>query len=151
MIRHGWSIICKESVIDSASNNISLLNVLEAINIEIEKANKDGDKVEKSEDFKMTVPISFQVVTLYITDNPSAGKIGKGRITFVDPNGVQISSIDYDINFKKKKRVRHRSHINGLACTTSGEYKFKIQYKVDGEENWVDAATLPLFITVRFL
>ena len=57
-IEHVWSVLCEKSVIDSETNNLSLTNILEEIQISL----KEKGIIDSSE---KTVPINFELVTMW--------------------------------------------------------------------------------------
>jgi len=55
-LQHRWSILCRESSIDSQTNNISLFNILEQVGIDAEVfAEKKGG----------AIPMNLELVTLW--------------------------------------------------------------------------------------
>ena len=148
MFEHVWSIVCEDSIIDKITNNVSLLKVLEAIDVEF-KLVKDKKTPIMKDGMKVVIPMKFHVVSLFKTAEHGLEEVGDGRITFEDPEGDKLASLDFAVNFETKPRVRHRSIISGLPATKSGEYFFTIEYKDKNDKNWTVAARLPLEVKIK--
>lgn len=121
-IAHVWSILCEKSIIDSESNNLSLTNVLEEIQI----TPKEKTAIDSEEKI---VPINFEFVTMW-------RRIGEGevkepiKIEIVDPNGRVIQSADAQIDLARSlNRMRFRFRFNGMKATVPGDYCFVVKLK----------------------
>ena len=134
MIDHIWSIICSGSSIDSESNNVTIYNILEQLSINT-PPKEDG-----------IIRISFEIISLWarkISDKPVQGQ---ELIQLKDPNDNILGSIEVNIDLQKSERHHIRLRINGLPARMSGRHHFSIDYKVEGDDVWHNAAEIPLWI-----
>jgi hypothetical protein len=121
-MKHIWSIICSLSSIDYESNNVSLLNCLEQLNIQPFK--DENDK---------TIPILFEVVSLWRGDDDEFK--GDVLLELFDPNGKKLKDFPFElIKPRGMKRLRTRIKINSMPFTGIGDYIFKLKIKTKGED-----------------
>ena len=136
MIKHVWTIVCSKASIDTQSNNVSLFNVLEQINIQ--------DLVKP----EFVLAFNFEVLTCWIRENPETPCKGRQRLAFIDPMNKQLAHIELDINLAQTERARNRFQINSLPLTIPGRYFFRTDLQIEGESDWQTVNQYPL--TVQF-
>lgn len=134
-MKHIWSIICSLSSIDVDSNNFSLFNCLEQINIPPFKDDKDN-----------IIPLIFEVISLWRGNENEEFK-GEILLEIDDPNGKKLKEFQLNpVKQKGKKRLRTRIKIKGLPFTEIGEYIFKLKIRNNNHEDYHIACELPLEI-----
>ncbi|MBU0578764.1 hypothetical protein KKE34_05110 [Patescibacteria group bacterium] len=122
MINHIWTVLCRESVIDNQTNNVSLLNVLEQLEINIAAG------VNFSKDKDLVVPISFELVSLWSRDDTKKKAIDEINISIIGHDGQKIKTLSKKIEIPKgKKRLRSRFRISGFPVKKSGIYYFVLK------------------------
>ncbi|HKZ54578.1 MAG TPA: hypothetical protein VJ123_03790 [Anaerolineales bacterium] len=135
MIRHIWSVICSQSVIDSETNNISLLNILEQITVAGPLPTRDSPAL---------IPIRFELVSLWErtpTDSPERGKF---KVTIASPSQASISSFEADIDLSSHLRYRTRAKLNAFPAPEPGRYEFRVELHDHIKEEWCQVAHIPL-------
>ncbi len=139
-MKHLWSIICERSSIDYESNNLSLFNCLEQLQVTIDKSKqKDGEQ--------LIIPLAFQLFSLWELENETMIEL---TIEVVDPDGSIINSLEAPFPIKGSfKRFRSRINIPGLPITISGRYLMRLKRKLQDNEFKVEAE-LPIEISVNF-
>lgn len=105
MIRHVWTVLCSQSIIDRETNNLSLIEVLEQITVVATPvAGREG-----------VIPLHMEVVTSWVRTVPERPARGRSRLSFVRPSGVLAESIqEHEIDLSDNGRLRHRIKIAGL-------------------------------------
>jgi hypothetical protein len=141
-MRHIWSILCKKSIIDADTNNISLNEALEevAFNIPLDK------------DFKLPTSFNFdyELVSFWTSDKPEGGEKFYFEIEFVDPDKKSLNKLEREIVFpENKKRLRTRIKSNSLSTTKEGEYIFKIKAKKEKNDKYKILTEIPLTIVIK--
>ena len=133
MIRHVWSVLCGNSSIDHQTSIISLLNVIEQLNLVIPK------QLEH-----INVPVPFEVVSLWASDSITSLEQGKCRVTFVNPQGVQtiLSLADIKVSAEQNCRTITRSQMFKL--DGQGKYEFIVELQQGENESWDSVAKVPL-------
>lgn len=139
MIQHHWTILCRLSLINGQSNNISLIEVVEEIAIPQGAVVAGGAGM---------VPASFDLVTLWgraVEDHPAVGKV---RVRFAAAGSdVALLTHEYAIDLTHNARTRNIINLVGFPATLPGRYYFHVDYRDCEAECWTEVGGLP--ITVR--
>lgn len=142
-IKHIWSVLCKESVINQDDNVISLIGILEDLNTTL---TPNDPKIPRPE--KITIPFNFEVVS-YWTRTSVEDDILHIKTVIIGPDGEEISSVLNDSTFPNNvQRLRTRLKAQGLTLTKSGDYLIKISFKLNKEANYKLVAELPLKVKI---
>lgn len=141
-MKHIWSILCKKSIIDADTNNITLNEALEEItfNIPLKK------------DFKLPASFNFdyEIVSLWTSDNPRGGEKFYVEMEFVDPTEKILAKVEQEIIFpENKKRLRTRVKANIIKVTREGEYLLKIKAKEKKNDKFKVLIKIPLLISTK--
>lgn len=124
-IKHIWTVICQKSSVDQSSNILSLFEILEKVDI-----NLDPTSPKIPEDGVFSIPFNYEIVSYWRRTSSQDAK-GEARIVIFSPEDIELSSFPVQINIADKlKAYRVIAKINGLKFTTSGEYRIQIQQKV---------------------
>lgn len=62
-IKHIWSVLCKESVINQDDNNVSIHGVLEELSVFLAPARETGKLPEK-----FGIPMNYEIVSMWQKD-----------------------------------------------------------------------------------
>ena len=98
---------------------------------------------------EVTVPIPFQVVTLWMRSDVATGERGNGRMFIRDPgedNDRELFSFEVDLT--QFVRLRQRVNIGGLRIVRPGVKELIIQLESQPDQ-WQTVARLPLEIKVQ--
>ncbi len=144
MIKHIWSVLCQKSSVDQQSNNVSLFDVFEALEVDISPASNVKVPDDNPE---FNIPVQYQVVTLWTrTDTKNAE--GQIQITLVNPYGKEKILVNSELKFPSdKRRMRSINQIQGLPVNKSGDYHFIVELKQ--EEKFQKVADLPLEVKLN--
>ncbi len=82
MIRHVWSVLCTKSSIDSDTNNISLFEILEQIQV--------SQFPEPAGDAITVVPMPVELVSLWTREPVGEPQQGECRLTMYSPRGKSL-------------------------------------------------------------
>ncbi len=137
MIEHVWSVLCSRSVIDQDSNNVSIQNVIEEI------------EVVGEPEAGALLSVRLEVTSLWITSTPEGRGCGKIRVTFTSPSGQVAEPFLFDLNLSNTERSRTRMRFQGIPATESGRHYFKVELLEDGVDEWRQVAAIPL--TIRYV
>lgn len=135
MIDHVWTVVCSRAVIDQDSNNVSLQNVVEQLNISGEPGH-------------VVIPMSLDIVTLWARAKVEAPARGRARVTFLSPSGVATDSpFEYDIDLSEHRRYRSRGRVQPLHIEEAGRHAFRVELQKEHETGWHQVASIPLEIS----
>jgi hypothetical protein len=137
MIKNAWSVLCTRCITDSATNNITLAEVVEQLNI------PPGVEVVGT-----AVPIQMDLVTLWYRENANRPARGTCRIVAIRPDGSLGQPITFGVDLTQFMRVRAIGRIAGFELQGIGDYFFKVELRIDGQENWVEVSRIPLQVMV---
>ena len=135
MIRHVWSVLCSKFILDKESNNLSLINVLEQINI------------KKGVELPVVIPIEFHLVTLWMRESMNDPAKGQARILLKTPSDETLEALKYEIDLETSERRRINLTMHGLPVSEVGYYYFQVKYRLPSSTRWKTVAQIPLKIT----
>jgi hypothetical protein len=138
MVKHVWSILCAKSSIDRTTNNISLFEVIEQLQIQAppERLREAGFAA---------FPLEF--ISLWCREVADTPARGTGRVVILDPAGNELNSTTFDLDVTTHQRRRVISKLGGMPVRGNGQYLVRVQQQVD-DETWTTVAEVPLDITV---
>lgn len=142
-MKHIWSILCKKSIIDSDTNNISIFDILEEGTIAFqlkEGLKKTGEPI--------AIPLEFELVSLWVSDEKKSEKEIKILIEVYDPNKKKIGSFKRNIPMpENKQRMRTIIKFMSFKFTRAGNYSFQVRSEHDKKYKLV--AEIPLVIKLK--
>lgn len=143
-IRHIWTVLCKNSVTDRDSNNLSINSVVEQINI----SKKQSTTAQKKESRgNLRIPTQLELLTLWSRED-SEGRNVDAKMQLLDPQGKVMINQEYQLAFEKgKKRLRFRMRMDGIIVSISGEYSFVISIREDKKE-YRDKVQIPVDVRI---
>lgn len=141
MINHVWSVLCSQSITNSQTNNLSLIEILEQLTI-------TGSPL--SEEQEVTIPAFFDVVSLWVREPRDQLADGFTRILFLSPaNETLRDSGEHRIDLSEYQRARTIIRIQGFTIRGAGVYHLVVQMRDQEEMNWQSVARLPLEIRIQ--
>jgi hypothetical protein len=131
-IQHLWSLVCERAIVDAATNNVSLTNVLEEIQVTPNPGAKLGAGIGTNDE--ISVPITFNLVSAFRKLVPAEYN-GEVKTSIIDPNNKVINVNSHIIKIPASaKRFRGIVGFQGFKLTGPGEYKFLIEIKESTEK-----------------
>ena len=141
-MKHIWSVLCKKSIIDADTNNISLNEILEEVNFNI--------PLDKAYNLPGNFNFDYEIVSFWTSANPKGKEKFYAEMEFVDPNKKPLNKIEQEIAFPENKRkLRTRIKANGLSVTEDGEYTLKIKAKEKKSDKFKLLTEIPLTINIK--
>lgn len=143
IMKHIWTILCQNSVVDQQSNSMSINNCIEALNLSLEK------KFEQEP--MIAVPVEYQMVSFWSREKNEEGDVQVDlRVDVVDPRKIILDSMNCTFVAKKEfKRMRNRWGVQGLKVSIPGDYLFVVYKKTPSGEYGL-IAELPLEVNVEY-
>jgi hypothetical protein len=138
MIDHVWTVLCSRVIVDQKLNNVSLINILEQLNIKGEPL-PDG-----------VLPCEIHVATLWARSDFQVPAVGHGRLLFLSPSGESLlDPFEHEIDLREKGRNRNFFHLSRLPVHEPGRHEFCLDYRLDNDSEWHRVAVLPLQVNFR--
>lgn len=146
-IKHLWTIICKNSIIDKNTNNLSLFEIIERFNIEV-NTNPPAGKSVSLNNLRITLPEQIKLITTWVDYKEKNTWRFSTKIEFVSPQGKNLGSTIINSSGKKTSPF-HRTilTIQKLPIEEQGIYKFKISLKQ--KEHFVKVAEIPIEVLIN--
>lgn len=138
MIEHAWTLACAKSIIDPSTNNMSITEVLEQLNVQ--------GRVE----FPTIAPLQSDVISVWYRSDPERGTRGSGRLTFLGPDKNPVGTPhEFSIDLTGNFRMRTITRLAGIPLQGPGIYTFKVEYRVDASGDWREVARIPLNVIIE--
>lgn len=148
-IEHIWSVVCQMSLTDKDTNNISMINVVENLNVSI-RTNEQIEK-KKEEVGWYATPINVHVVNRF---RKKADELEDMSFNFqmlvADPQGIYIGNpAEGTLAFPKDLRsMRTSVKLNGFPVTKSGTYHVVTKIKDVGENEYEEVGRVPIDVNL---
>jgi len=142
-MKHVWTIVCERSIIDSQSNNISLINALEQIQL------MAGEEVQNlattpGESPIRGIGVTFEVVTLWCRNDPNQPESAPSQALLLSPTGDEMVKNKMQIDLTNHQRMRVKWGFGGIPYSGDGRYLFVVQQEI--ADQWQTVAEIPLDI-----
>ncbi len=146
-IEHLWSVLCETALIDSETNNLSLLNVVEQLNIS--SIPQIAPIPTKGIVGIPVISTKLELVSFFQRKNTEKEELEiDATLILLDPSNKVIKEGQFKIQFPKgMKRLRFRTKINGLPITIPGEYRFNLSIKEMDEVT--EICSLPMDVKIE--
>ena len=144
-IKHLWSILCKESVINQDDNILHINGVLEELIITLTPSKLKKGKLPD----KISIPINYEVVSYWYREKAEKQITQKIRYALFDPDKKQLFSTEKEVQIPTQtKRFRSRMKISGFPVTKQGIYYIKVDVKNKGSK-YTNLTELPIDIKIH--
>ena len=135
MAIHVWSVFCSKSSVDRNTNNISLFDVTEQLNLSYE-----GDLVAGP----VMVPGEFDLVSLWLRSNVEKPESPVLRASVIGPNGKTLVGPEHKIDLATAPRSRSILKMNAVPINGNGYHFFLVELRNEGTKVWQEVARIPL-------
>lgn len=146
-VNHEWTVLCSSSIVDRDLNNLSLINLIERLNLNVDL--KEGNSWDENEGD--TFPLNMVVVTRLRKIAPKDEVVtGSIRLEFVSPDKKGLGTFENDFELKSDvDNIRMRFGIGALRLTKSGLYHFDVSVKESDEGKFKKLYSLPLEVNLN--
>jgi len=142
-----WAILCEKSIVNSESNNISLLEVIETIGITISPQEEDKYRNEN----KVMIPANFELVCLWSKEKKIGSERADMKVELISSKNKSL--LNFEKNFEiptDKRRARTKLTIQGITFNESGMYQIIISLKNSGTPEYKKVGEVPLEVVINF-
>lgn len=137
-MRHVWSVLCTKSTIDRETNNISLFEVVERIEIHAPRG------ISRPFGF----PFHGDLVTLWAREDQLQPERGQMRASLMSPAGDTLADFNAEVDLESGNRSRNIAHLEGLKVAGSGWHELVIRHRRSSGDAWHEVARIPLEVEV---
>ncbi len=137
MIEHVWSVLCAQAVVDKTTNNISLFNVIEQLQISVSQPLPEGTQ---------SVPFPHNIVSTWQRADYEVPAETRARIRLKGPTREYEGQAPFEVNIQEEDIHRRRTVVSLTHIPLSGPglYHFIIEQEDQSTDGWVQVAKLPL-------
>lgn len=138
MIRNVWTVLCKRFIEDKLTNNISLIDTINRIAIDLpEDAPSD-----------VNIVLDARLATFWFNDSDD-DITTKVRLNIVNPDGKKTEDVEQDITVLAKKYHRWMVNIHAIGIHGVGFYDFELRLKHPENNRWNLVASVPVEVIVK--
>lgn len=145
-----FGILCSSAILDQRSNNLSLFNVIDQINIKKEIF----EKIENTQKF-INIALEHEIATVWRTCvNQELCHFPMNillKVKLLDPNGKILN--EHLVNMilpSKTRRHRFAIHLNGMPLTSPGDYVYVIEAaQNENKDRFEHECSIPFEVSLR--
>src|SRR6266478_6758315 len=134
MIDHVWSVVCSRSATDRETNNVSLFEVIEQLNV----LGPLPDPVAR-----VALPIPFEIISLWSRAEPGEAEESRGGVRLLAPNSTVLFAQEFPINLMENPRMRTQMRSVAFPVLGAGRYTINVEIQ-RAAENWEPVARIPV-------
>ena len=136
MIKHYFSLICGHAVVDERTKFLSIFDVIEQINVNVEP--------EKT----VRIPMHFDLVSVCVKSEIDNSESGVLRVSLCTPKGISKHICEVNIELSDSNFFRSIISFSGIELTGSGLYKFLIEIK-QNDDDWGIVSEIPFTVSYK--
>jgi hypothetical protein len=144
MALHIWSILCHKALVDKDTNQVSLLDVIESLNIEVTV--EPGQPVGEA---TFAIPASLQLATFWTRSDPNTPEKSLAKVTFYSPSQAADGSSLFELDLLNFTNTRSIIKIPGISVAENGRYWFMVE--LERSNQWFEVARIPLDISIKII
>lgn len=138
MPQHIWSVLCYKGCLDTYSNQVSLLDVIEGVSLKTNQLQGP-----------LRVPVQMSLVSLWLRSEPGVAETFEARANLVMPDGTELPGLVTTADLKTYSRIRTFMRIEGLEFRTPGLYWLAVEHRPSADSEWVRASRVPLDVQIE--
>lgn len=123
MARLQWVILTERTIIEAQSNTVSLLSIVETVNLPPPPA------IELQPGQTFLVPFRFYVNQQWARSDVNRGERVSGRVLLTGPNKKPYARTDFEVNLDVALRGRVIGQVMGFPYLGEGEYPIVVQVR----------------------
>lgn len=144
MAKHLWSILCRRGILDTYSNAVSLIDVIEGFDFSV------GELIDEGKQWR-ALPMEAAIVSTFERSDPDKPETTSYRVQIRAPNGqIFPNHTESELNLMGSKRIRQFTVIQHIPFLTSGTYQFVISLRMESGD-WHTVAEVSLDIKQKEL
>jgi hypothetical protein len=145
-IKHVWTVLCRESLINQEDNILSLFGVIEEVTVTMPPINN----VPTPPPDKINLPINYEIVNLWSREEDDEEEKATLEIAQLNPKGEELNKITQELVFPANvKRLRSRTKVSGLTIQGRGNYSFRVRIKEKGDKSFKTVSEVPLEVKIN--
>lgn len=141
-MEHLWTIPCQVSTVDQETNGLTLVQILENIQLQVPDFEPDRKEI-----VQLIMPM--HVVTMWQRSQAETEETGEARVTFVSPSGAVLVDQAYEVPLVTSVRYRYTIRFPSIPFDIPGTYSFNIYRKTpNGQMRKISETQLPISVVL---
>lgn len=146
-IEHCWSILCKSTMLDTETNDLSIMGVVDRVHFQVPKEMMKKSEEEKSKGF--LIPIGLEIVSKFKKVNKNKSFAFDHRFRLLNPEGEQLGIIEGGrlAMDEKANSMRVRGKIPSLLVekkNKGGDYEIAVEVKDVADNDYIEVNRIPI-------
>ena len=143
MIRHVWTVYCRQVITDKDTGAVSALQLLDGVTVSVNDDSSSSDKVPVQMD-----SVLMTVWARRVWDTPVMSRM---RIRMVAPDGDVLMSNIAEVDLRDSIMHRLMGRSNVFVVKGNGMYEWVIEREADDGEKgpWIEQARIPVRVEVN--
>jgi hypothetical protein len=118
-----WAVVAQRAIVDSSTNNASLVDVLEELSLP-----EPPVAPEKKKD-RLIVPLRFALVALWRRSDLNRAESFDMSVTLVGPKAEKIAELKSRVDLRNHVRMRSNVQFPGLPLFGPGSYRLIVKQR----------------------
>lgn len=133
MAKHIWSVLCSKGALDTQTNQISLLDVLEQASATL--------PAEPTSEESLHLPC--QLIGLWARADPAKPEKAQCAVHLDLPDGTATDRAVMDIDLSTTTRFRSTFRMEGIPLQ-NGSLEFVVEHRPSADSDWAEVARIPM-------
>ena len=139
-----WALLCDYVITNQQTNNISLIEIIEQINVPAPAPGSLAEFTEQSATF-----LNMSLVVVWARSDRDAPEIGQARVGIVAPDGRKSQFAEYEVDLIDTQHTRAVGQIVGFPpLTQEGEHLFRVEKQISDSE-WKEEFEVPVWVNIQ--
>lgn len=140
MIRHVFSALCTKATVDRESNNVSIVDIVERLEIHVPAGTQ----------LPFGFPYRADFVTLWSRQDWNQPAEAEMRTRVLSPLGVPLAEFLMAVDLVAAPRARAIGRFEGFRVAGTGMHEIEVSYRERGQDAWNVVHTYPVEVEVAF-
>jgi hypothetical protein len=149
MLKHQYTVLCRESKIDADTNSLSILDIYDSLQLQAELP--EDAHLNRKKDDPLVFPFQFEITSVFYRDDTDRRYETDLEVKAFDPNGKLLGVFPAHLTLEKgMRRMRSRIRSDRIALTISGIYEFEVYLKSDENKfKKVESVPLEVYLDIK--
>lgn len=142
MAEHVWTILCEQATVDEKTNNLSLLRIIEQIEVAISSPELPPTP--------FVIPVDWTIGSFWARTKWDQPEKVRARLQTLSPTGTRLGVGEFDVDLTVHRRMRTLSKIAQFAIDKGGLYTFSLDVATDLQHTkWTQVGKSLLEVVVK--
>lgn len=142
MAKHVWTVLCRDALLDRFTNNVSLINIVERIELsDIANEHPGENPIPRK--------LKIDIVSFWVRSDPATPETGTARISLITPDGSRTKpSLLPPLDLENTFRVLIFGERQKLPYVGPGIYEHLVEVATQDQKDWQEVARIPIEVVL---